>query len=1055
MISRFFIERPILANVLAILIIILGVVAVLGLPVAQYPEITPPTVQVTATYPGASARVVADTIALPIEQQVNGVEDMLYMQSTSASDGTYKLIITFKVGTNLDMAQVLVQNRVASAVPQLPLDVQKQGAVTKKVSTAILQVVNLYSPEGRYDGLFLSNYAWINLRDVLARLPGVGDVVVFGMGQYSMRVWLDPEKLKAFSLDPSDVVSAIQQQNLQVPAGQVGMPPAPAGQSFQFPVNVAGRLDEVEQFENIIVKIVTGQGSRIIRVKDVGRVELGAQTYSQFCTFDGRESAGVAIFQLPGANALQVADGVTKAMAELNRSFPQGLRYAIPFDTTDFTRASIHEVYKTLYEAAVLVLLVIMIFLQNWRATLVPATTVPVTIIGAFIAMAAMGFSVNMVTLFALILAIGIVVDDAIVIVEGAAHGIEKGMTPKEASIKAMDELTGPVLGITFVLMAVFLPASFLPGITGQLYRQFALVIAATAVISAVNALTLKPVQCSQYLKPQTGKLNAFYRGFNHVYNGFENWYARVVGWVVHRSGVMMVVYAALMVVTFWGFVSVPTGFIPEEDQGYAIVGIQLPDAASIERTGEVAARVQKILKEIPGIAHQLTIGGISLLDNSASLPNGAVVYTIYEDFETRGKAGLTQAKILGEVRRRLAAVQDAVVFAVVPPAIQGLGVSGGFQMMLQLKGAGFDFAKIGQMTDEMVRDGNTQSGLVALNTSFRQGYPLIDAAVDRVKAENVNVQVGSVFNTLQSYLGSYYVNQFNKFARTYQVYVQADSRYRLEPDDIRRLHVRNTKGQMVPLGTLTDVSFNTAPSVVTLYNLYPAAPINGMAAPGYSSGQALKIMEDMAAQKLPADMGFEWTGMSFQEKLVGNQAIYVFAIASLMVFLVLAAQYESWTDPAAVILVVPLAMLGTVLALIARHFDNNVYTQIGLVLLIALAAKNAILIVEHGRELLAHGMPIMEAAVEASRRRLRPILMTSFAFILGVVPLALAQGAGAASRQALGTAVIGGMLASTLIAILFVPVYYVLMVRLSHWAGRRKKAAVQTAEAAAASKQA
>ncbi len=1039
MISRFFIERPILANVIAILTIILGVVAVLGLPVAQYPDITPPTVQVTATYPGANARVVADTIALPIEQQVNGVEDMLYMQSTSASDGTYKLVITFKVGTDLDMAQVLVQNRVAAAVPQLPLDVQKQGAVTKKVSTAILQVVNLYSPDGRYDSLFHSNYAWINLRDVLARLPGVGDVIVFGVGQYSMRVWLDPEMLKSYSLDPNDVVSAIQQQNLQVPAGQLGMPPAPAGQNFQFPVNVAGRLDDVEEFENIIVKITTGSGGRIIRIKDIGRVELGAQTYSQFCNFDGHPSAGVAIFQLPGANALQVADEVAKTMGKLAKSFPVGLSYAIPFDTTQFTRASIHEVYKTLYEAAVLVLLVIMIFLQNWRATLVPATTVPVTIIGAFIAMAAMGFTVNMVTLFALILAIGIVVDDAIVIVEGAAHGIEQGLTPKEASIKAMDELTGPVMGITFVLMAVFLPAAFLPGITGQLYRQFALVIAATAVISAVNALTLKPVQCSQYLKPQAGKVNVFYRGFNRVYNGFENWYARIVGWEVHHSGTLMVIYVGLMIVTFWGFVSIPTGFIPEEDQGYAIVGIQLPDAASIERTNEVSARVQKILEETPGVAHVITIGGISLLDNSASIPNGAVVYTIYDDFEKRGREGLTQKKILGEMRRKFAAVQEAMVFAVVPPAIQGLGVSGGFQMMLQLKGAGFDFAKIGRMTEEMVNDGNTQSGLLGLNTSFRPGYPQIDTAVDRVAAENVNVPVGSVFNALQSYLGSYYVNQFNKFGRTYQVYVQADSRHRLAPDDIRRLYVRNTKNQMVPLGTMTEVNISTAPSVITLYNLYPAAPINGMAAPGYSSGQALKIMEDMATQKLPSDMGSEWTGMSFQEKLVGNQAIFVFAIASLMVFLVLAAQYESWTNPAAVILVVPLAMLGTVLALIARHFDNNVYTQIGLVLLIALAAKNAILIVEHGRELLAGGMPLMKAAVEASRRRLRPILMTSFAFILGVLPLAMAKGAGAASRQALGTAVIGGMLASTLIAILFVPVFFVLMVRLSRWRERKK----------------
>ena len=1040
MLSKFFIERPILANVIAIVTIILGIVALLRLPVAQYPEITPPTVQVTATYPGASAKVVADTVALPIEQQVNGVENMLYMQSTSSSDGSYKLIITFKVGTDLDFAQVLVQNRVAAAVPQLPLDVQKQGAVTKKVSTAILQVVNLYSPEGRYDQLYLSNYSWINLRDVLSRLPGVGDVNVFGVGQYSMRVWLNPETLKSLSISPSDVINAIQQQNVQVPAGQVGMPPAPANQTFQFPVNVAGRLDEAEQFENIIVKIDTGQGGRIIRIRDLGRVDLGAQSYSQFCTFDGRPSAGIAIYQLPGANALAVADEVRAAMERLSKSFPAGLKYEIPFDTTEFTRESIHEVYKTLYEAAALVLLVIMVFLQNFRATLVPATTVPVTIIGAFIAMAMLGFTVNMVTLFALILAIGIVVDDAIVIVEGAAHGVEKGLSPKEASIQAMEELTGPVLGITLVLMAVFLPAAFLPGITGQLYRQFALVIAATAVISAINALTLKPVQCSQYLRPQKGKLNVFYRGFNAVYNRFENWYARVVNWVVHRSGRMIIIYLALMALTFWGFVSVPTGFIPEEDQGYAIVGVQLPDGASLERTKEVTAKVDKILADTPGVAHRLNIGGISLLDNSATLPNSAVFYTIYDDFKKRGKAGLSQEKILAELRKKFATIQEAVIFAVVPPAIQGLGVSGGFQMMLLLKGTGFDFAKLGQITNEMVRNGNSQSELRGLNTSFRPGFPQLAADIDRIKAENLDVPVGDVFSTLQAFIGSYYVNQFNKFGRTYQVYVQAESRYRLEPDDIRRLYVRSNQGKMVPVGTLADVRFETGPALITLYNLYPAAPVNGQAAPGYSSGQALKLMENMAARTLPPDAGYEWTGMSYQEKLVGNQAIYVFALASLMVFLALAAQYESWTDPAAVILVVPLAMLGTVLALIARGYDNNVYTQIGLVLLIALASKNAILIVEVGRELRAHGMELLEAAVESSRRRLRPILMTSFAFILGVVPLAIASGAGAASRRAMGTAVIGGMLASTLIAILFVPVYFVLMQRLSERLSRRKK---------------
>jgi HAE1 family hydrophobic/amphiphilic exporter-1 len=1034
MVSRFFIERPILANVIAILIVFFGALAVLRLPVAQYPDITPPTVQVTASYPGASARIVADTVALPIEQQVNGVQDMLYMQSTSASDGTYQLVVTFKVGTNLDMAQVLVQNRVATAIPQLPDDVQKQGALTKKVSTAILQIICLFSPNGKFDSLFLSNYAWIYLRDVLSRLPGVGDVAIQGVGEYSMRVWLDAELLKNVDLNPSDIVNAIQQQNQPVPAGQVGMPPAPISQNFQFPISVAGRLEEVEQFENIIVKKTTGKAARIVRIKDIGRVELGAQTYSQFSNFDGQPGVSISVYQLPGANALQVADEVAKTMAELSKSFPHGMSYAIPFDTTQFTRDSIQEVYHTLFEAAALVLFVIMLFLQNWRATLVPATTVPVTIIGAFIAMAVMGFTVNMVTLFALILAIGIVVDDAIVIVEGAARGIEKGLAPKQAAIMAMDELTGPVLGITFVLMAVFLPAAFLPGITGQLYRQFALVIAATAVISAVNALTLKPVQCSQYLKPRGDRLNAFYRGFNHVYDKFEKVYIQLVRWVVTHSGVMMAMYALIMFATFYGFRSIPTGFIPDEDQGYALVGIQLPDAASIERTGKVTAEVEKTLRETPGIAHLITIGGISLLDNSASLPNGAVIYIMYEDFEKRSKAGLSQAKILGRVRGKLSAVQDAVVFAVVPPAIQGLGVSGGFQMMLELRGSGFNFTRLGQMADELIQEGNTQPGLAGLSTSIRPGYPQVEAAVDRVKAENVNVPLGDAFNSLQSYLGSYYVNQFNKYGRTYQVYVQADSRFREKPEDIRRLYVRNTRNEMVPLGTLTDVRLKTGPPVITLYNLYPAAPINGMAGAGYSSGQALQIMEDIATQKLPADMAFEWTGMSFQEKLVGRQTIYVFTLAALIVFLVLAAQYESWTDPAAVILVVPLAMFGTVLALSVCHYENNVYTQIGIVLLIALAAKNAILVVEHGRELLANGMPVLEAAVEASRRRLRPILMTSFAFILGVIPLATAKGAGYASQQALGTAVIGGMLASTLIAILFVPVYYVLMVRVGQW---------------------
>ena len=1037
MFSKFFIERPILANVIAIVTMLIGVVALLALPVAQYPEITPPTVQVTTRFPGATAQIIADTVALPIEQQVNGVENMLYMQSTSASDGSYKLIVTFAVGTDLNFAQVLVQNRVAIAVPALPPEVQSQGVTTKKVSTAILQVVNLTSPDGRYDDLYLSNYAFINIRDVLARLPGIGDVNIFGTGEYSMRIWMNPESLKTLNLTPNDVINAVKQQNIQVPAGQIGAPPTPAAQNFQFSINVRGRLEELGEFENIIVKIETGQGGRIIRLKDVAHVELGSQTYSQFCRLDGKPSAGIAIYQLPGANALQVAEEVSAAMERLSKNFPPGLAYSIPFDTTHFTQASIDEVYKTLYEAAILVLIVILVFLQSFRAVAVPATTVPVTIIGAFIAMAMLGFTVNMVTLFALVLAIGIVVDDAIVIVEGAAHNIEQGMTPHDATVKAMAELIGPVMGITLVLMAVFMPAAFLPGITGQLYRQFALVIAATAVISAINAVTLKPAQCASYLKPQHGEPNAFYRWFNRIYQRFEDWYESIVAAMVRNTAKMMLVYLVLIGVTVWFFIKLPTGFIPEEDQGYAIVAVQLPDGASLERTREVVSSVSSMLMKTEGVAHALVMGGTSVLDNNAPLSSAAVIYAIYDSFEKREESGRSQENILTDLRKNFAKFQDAALIALVPPAIQGLGAAGGFQMMVESKG-GFDYARLNEVGSAILRQASTDNSLRGLSTAFRSGVPALRAEVDRVKAENLNVSVGDVFKVLQSFLGSSFVNQFNKFGRTYQVYVQGDSAYRVEPENIRQLYVRNEAGGMVPLGTVTDVELSTAPALITLYNLYPTAAINGRAAPGFSSGQALQKMEAIAEQKLPQDMGFEWTGMSYQERLVGNQALWVFAISTLLVYLALAAQYESWSIPAAVILVVPLALLGTVAALMMRGLDNNVYTQIGLILLIALASKNAILIVEVARELRAEGHPIIDAAVEASRRRLRPILMTSFAFILGVLPLVVAKGAGAASRQALGTAVFGGMIASTFLAIAFAPVFYVMLQRLSE--GRETK---------------
>ncbi|MCX7353540.1 MAG: multidrug efflux RND transporter permease subunit [Alphaproteobacteria bacterium] len=1036
--AKFFIEWPILANVLAIVIMLIGVVALIGLPISQYPEIVPPTVQVQTSYPGANAQTVVNTVALPIEQQVNGVEDMIYMQSTSANDGTYNLIITFAVGTNLDIAQVQVQNRVSAAMAQLPMAVQQQGVTTQKKSTAMLQIITLTSENDQYSSLFLSNYATISLVNELARLPGVGNVTVFGIGQYSMRIWLDPEQLYARSMTPTDVMDAIRAQNQEVAAGQVGMPPAPIGQSFQLTVNVPGRLDDPSQFADIIVKSENASGGRITRIRDIGRVELGAQTYSQFCKFDGRPSAGIAIFQLPGANALDVAKEVDKAMKKMSKNFPQGLQYSVPFDTTKFVVASINEVYTTLFEAGILVLIVIMVFLQNFRAMLVPATTVPVTIIGAFAAMAALGFSINLMTLFAIVLSIGIVVDDAIVVVEGASQHIERGVAPKQAAINAMAELMGPIIGITLVLMSVFLPAAMLPGIVGQLYRQFALVIAATALISAINAATLKPTQCALWLRPpKPGKKNIFFRAFDRAYLPVEHAYVRLIDRMVHRSGLMVAIAAVLVALSFWGLTTIPTGFIPPEDQGYVIVSVQLPDAASLERTEAVMQKVNEIAKGTPGVDHVVTIGGISVLDNNASLANGAVAYVILKDWGVRGK-GEDLRSIYFNLQGQMSQIQEARALVLIPPPIQGLGQSGGFQMQLELTDGTFDFVKLQQAADAMVANGGAQSSLQHLMTPFRASVPQIKADVDRVKAETLKVPIKNLFDTLQTYLGSTYVNQITKFGRTFPVFVQADHQYRLTPEDLRRLYVRNEFGDTVPIGTLTDVRYTQGPALISLYNLYPTAAINGMAGEGFSSGQALAVMEQVAARTLPAGVDYEWTSISYQEKLVGNQVFLVFGLAIALVFLVLAGQYESWSAPAAVIFAVPLALLGTVIALKGLGIANNVYTQIGLVLLIALASKNAILIVEVAREKrLKEGKSIVESAVEAAKIRFRPIVMTSFAFILGVVPLVLASGAGAAARKSIGIAVFSGMLASTCLAVLFVPSFFVVLERLSE---RRKK---------------
>ncbi|HVP29297.1 MAG TPA: multidrug efflux RND transporter permease subunit [Myxococcota bacterium] len=1024
MISRFFIDHPVFANVLAIVTVIFGIVTLRNLPVEQYPAITPPTVTVTTSYPGASAQVVAQTVATPIEQQVNGVEHMLYMSSASSSDGSYRLTVTFDVGTNLDIAQVLVQNRVAIAQAQLPDEVRRQGIVTKKQSTNIVLFVTLGSPDGRYDSLYLANYATLNLRDALSRIYGVGDVTVFGAAAYSMRVWLDPPRLKSYGLTTEDVVSAIREQNVQVAAGQIGQPPAPKTQQFQLTVTTLGRLTDAEQFADIIVKSDAG---RITRLRDVARVELGSQTYEQNFWRNGKPSAGIAIYQLPGANALEVADRVRAAMDELARSFPQGVDYAVPLDTTLFVRSAIREVYFTLAEASALVLIVILVFLQDWRAVLVPATTVPVTIFGAFAGMALFGFTVNLLTLFGLVLAIGIVVDDAIVIVENASHHIEsEGLPAREATIRAMREVTGPVLGITAVLMAVFLPAVFLGGITGQLYRQFALTIAVTAFISAVNALTLKPAQCAVWLRPTSGYHNAFFRGFNQVYARAERAYTGLIARMVRRPRAMLTLFAGLVGGTLLWFVSLPTGFLPTEDQGYVIAGIQLPDAASQARTTAAVEKITRILMQSPGVANVNVIGGFSIRDGT-NASNAATFFTTLTPWAERRTPELQQDAILAHLRREFATVQDGMAFVFPPPAIRGLGVTGGFQMQIEDR-ADLGLQAVDRVVQEMLHDGSTQTALSALNTPFRAAVPQIYVNVDRTKVKTLGIDLGSVFDALQSYLGSVYVNDFNRFGRTYQVRVQAEPAYRVSSRDIERLDVRNPQGEMVPLSTLVDVKRALGPQLVSRYNLYPSASIAGESARGYSSGEALSIMEQMAAAKLPPGMGYEWTGVSFQEKRVGRESVLIFVLAVILVYLVLAAQYESWTSPAAVVLVVPLALLGTVIAVALRGMDNNVYTQIGVVLLVALASKNAILIVSFARERRARGLAIAEAAVEAARLRFRPILMTSFAFILGVYPLVVASGAGAASRRALGTAVFGGMITSTFLAVLFVPVFWVVM---------------------------
>ena len=1037
MISRFFIERPVFANVIAFITLLIGGVALLRLPVSQYPNVVPPTVQVTAMYPGASATTVARTVALPIEQQVNGVPGMLYMQSTATDSGAYTLTVTFQIGTNVDQAQVLVQNRVSAAMALLPNSVQTQGVTVQKRSTAVLAFVSLISPDKSRDSLFLSNFATINLVDELARAPGVGNVSVLGAGQYAMRIWFDPNLLQARGLTPADVLQAVQQQSQEVSSGQLGAPPTPSGQPFQYTLNVAGRFREAAEFENIVVKTGTAAGGQITRLRDVARIELGAQSYAEDFRLNGQPAVGIAIYQDPAANALNVAKAVESRMVELSRAFPSGVAYVVPFDTTKFVNASIGEVYKTLIEAGLLVLVVILVFLQDWRAMMVPATTVPVTIVGAFAAMAVLGFGINISTLFALVLAIGIVVDDAIVVVEGTARWIEHGLPGKQAAERAMKQLLGPIIGITLVLMSVFTPAAFLPGLTGQMYAQFALVIAATALISALNAVTLKPTQCATWLRPPapSNNRNAFYRGFNRFYSLLEGRYAGLIRRVVKRSGAVTGVALILISIVIVGFSRIPTGFLPLEDQGYFIVSVQLPDGASLDRTEAAMQHVSALMQKVAGVENVVTIAGISPLDNSAQLANAGVAYVVLKDWSERGR-GQDLRGLYKALSDALGPVQEARTAVIPPPAIQGVGNSGGFTMEVQLRDSSFDWSRLQNLTDDMVAAASHQSGLQRLTTTFRAGAPQYEVVIDRVKAETLQVAVQDVFSALSNTLGSGFAGQFDRFGHTFQVVIEGDGGARSAAEQIAAIRIRNSSGQMIPLGSLVTLKPVRGPALVSLYNLHPSAAIIGSPAPGFSSGDAINMMELTAASVLPSGAGYDWTAMSYQEKAVGGQIYWGFGLALLLVYFVLSAQYESWLMPISVILAVPLALVGPVAVLSALGIDNQLYAQIGLILLVALSAMNAILIVEMARELRLNGKSIHQAAVDAAVLRFRPILMTSIAFALGVVPLVLSSSAGANARKSIGIVSFTGMISSTCLAVVLVPSFFVVLRRLKNIGG-------------------
>ncbi|HAN64598.1 MAG TPA: hydrophobe/amphiphile efflux-1 family RND transporter [Rhizobiales bacterium] len=1033
-ISHFFIDRPIFAAVISILITLIGAVAYFSLPVAQYPDIAPPSISVTASYPGASAEIVAKTVATPLEQEVNGVDNMLYMTSQSTSDGSMSLAVTFKLGTNLDTAQVLVQNRVSTALPRLPDEVRSIGVTVTKQSPDLMMVIHLSSPDGSRDLLYISNYATLHVKDVLARIDGVGNVTIFGARDYSMRIWLDPEKLALRNLTAGDVVNALRAQNVQVAAGVINQPPVPQPGAFQLNVETQGRLTEPEAFGNIIIK--SDDQGRVTRVRDVGRVELGAADYNRSGYLDERVAIPMGIFQRPGSNALATAALVQQAMAELSKSFPAGLRYDIVYNPTVFISQSVEAVIQTMFEAVILVVVVIILFLQTWRASVIPIVAIPVSLIGTFAMLAALGFSLNNLSLFGLVLAIGIVVDDAIVVVENVERNIREGLSPRDAAYKTMEEVGGALIAIALVLSAVFIPSTFLTGIIGQFFRQFAVTIATATVISLIVSLTLSPALCALLFKPHepepkqqnifTRPIRVFFNGFNRAFEWVSSRYGALTGRLVRVSLLMVVVYIGLIGLTVYQFVQAPTGFIPQQDQGYLINIVQLPPGASLARTDEIARKVTKMVLSTPGIAHAVPIVG---LDGATftTAPNAAVVFTPLDDFAERAKKGQSAQALIGALNKQFAAIQEAFVISVAPPPVRGIGTTGGFKMEVQDVHGG-EPAELEGVAMSIMAQANQTPGLAGVFTTFSTKTPKVYADIDRVRAEMLGVNTNDVFQTLEVYLGSQYVNDFNFLGRTYRVTAQADGNFRQDLHAIGQLKTRNAKGEMVPLSSVASFRNITGPYRVEHFNLFPSAAVQGGTLPGYSTGYGLAAMESIAKANMPEGYSFSWTELAYQEKLAGNTAIFVFLASVVFVFLLLSAQYESWTLPLAVILIVPMCLLAAVSGLLLRTMDVNILAQIGFVVLIGLAAKNAILIVEFARQNEEAGEDRFQAATEAARVRLRPILMTSFAFILGVLPLMIATGAGAEMRQSLGTAVFCGMLGVTVFGLIFTPVFYVVV---------------------------